>query len=294
MPKEVTILTWNVVSMRNLVDKANLAPPGQPPLSFLDWLERTAPDIICFQETKLQENQVPDALKTLHGYHIAWNFADKKGYSGVATFSRERPLRIEHGIGSERFDKEGRVLMTEFPAFMLFNVYFPKAYSHREVENARREGAANAEIMAARLPFKLDFYDAIIDHIDRYKAKGKNIVLCGDFNTAHREIDLARPKENKDTSGFLPEERAKIDKLVSHGYIDTFRWLNPDAREYTWWSYRFKAREKDIGWRLDYFFISESLLPALSRAFILKDVYGSDHCPAGITLCCPSRPMLSM
>ena len=284
MPRGLTILTWNVVSMRNMLDKSNLAPPGQPPLSFLSWLEKTAPDIICFQETKLQENQLPAALQSPHGYHTTWNFADRKGYSGVATFSQEKPLKIERGIGSENFDREGRVLMTEFPDFILFNVYFPKAYSPREVETARKEGAANAEIMASRLPFKLAFYDAIIEHIDRYKAQGKNIVLCGDFNTAHREIDLARPKANKDTSGFLPEERALIDKLVSHGYIDTFRHLHPDARQYTWWSYRFRAREKDIGWRLDYFFISESLLPALASAFILKDVYGSDHCPDGLTL----------
>lgn len=284
MSKEVTLLSWNVVSLRNMLEKSNLAPAGQAPLSFLSWLQKTRPDVACFQETKLQENQVPDALKSPHGYHTAWSFAEKKGYSGVATFSMDEPVSTVRGIGVDRFDVEGRVLMTEFPSFMLFNVYFPKAYSPREAEIARKEGAANAETMASRLPFKLAFYDAFLEHVDSFKAKGGKIVICGDFNVAHEEIDLARPKANRDTSGFLPEERAWMDRLIAHGYIDTYRWLNPDARQYTWWSYRFKAREKDIGWRLDYFFISENLLPSLSRAFILKDVYGSDHCPVGITL----------
>lgn len=284
MPKELTLLTWNVVSMRNVLDKANLAPAGQPPLTFLQWLEKAGPDVICFQETKLQEHQVPDALRSPLGYHTAWNFAEKKGYSGVATFSREKPLQTGQGFGVQRFDSEGRVLMTEFAGFTLFNVYFPKAYSAREVDTARKEGAANAETMAGRLPFKLAFYDTFLEHVDSLKARGKKIVICGDFNTAHQEIDLARPKANKDTSGFLPEERAWMDKLISHGYVDTYRQLNPNSSHYTWWSYRFKAREKDVGWRLDYFFISDNLLPALNNAFILKDVHGSDHCPAGITL----------
>ena len=284
MSKELTLLSWNVVSLRNMLDKSNLAPAGQAPLSFLSWLQKARPDVACFQETKLQENQVPDALKSPYGYHTAWSFAEKKGYSGVATFSMDKPVSTVRGIGVDRFDVEGRVLMTEFPGFMLFNVYFPKAYSPREAEIARKEGAANAETMASRLPFKLAFYDAFLEHVDSFKAKGKKIVICGDFNVAHEEIDLARPKANRDTSGFLPEERAWMDRLIAHGYIDTYRRLNPDAGQYTWWSYRFKAREKDIGWRLDYFFISENLLPSLSRAFILKDVYGSDHCPVGITL----------
>jgi len=284
MPKEITLLTWNVVSLRNMLDKANLAPAGKPQLTFLQWLEKASPDVICFQETKLQEQQLPDALQYPPGYYTAWNFAERKGYSGVATFSREKPLEIERGFGIERFDAEGRALMTEFAGFTLFNVYFPKAYSPREVSTARSEGAANAETMAGRLPFKLAFYDAFLEHIDSLRAKGHKIVICGDFNTAHQEIDLARPKANKDTSGFLPEERAWMNKLISHGYIDTFRLFNPNSSQYTWWSYRFKAREKDVGWRLDYFFISDNLLPALNNAFILKDVQGSDHCPAGITL----------
>jgi exodeoxyribonuclease-3 len=152
------------------------------------------------------------------------------------------------------------------------------------VATARKEGAANAEKMAERLPFKLAFYDSFLAHIDKLREHGDHIIVCGDFNVAHREIDLARPKENRETSGFLPEERAWMDKLVSHGYIDTFRHYNQEPGNYTWWSYRFKAREKDVGWRLDYFFISSGLLKSLSSAFILKDVHGSDHCPAGITL----------
>jgi exodeoxyribonuclease-3 len=284
MTKDLKLISWNVVSLRNMLEKANLAPAGHHPLSFLDWLQRESPDIICFQETKLQQNQIPSALAAPPGYHTAWNFADRKGYSGVATFSRDKPLQSATGLNVERFDAEGRVLMTQYPGFKLFNVYFPKAYSQREVATARKEGAANAGIMAERLPFKLAFYDSFLARIDELCERGDNIIVCGDFNVAHHEIDLARPKANRETSGFLPEERAWMDKLVSHGYIDTFRHFNREPGNYTWWSYRFKARAKDIGWRLDYFFISPGLLGSLGSAFILKDVHGSDHCPAGITL----------
>ncbi len=284
MSEQVRLISWNVVSMRNLLDKANLAPAGQPPLTFLDWLKRESPDIICFQETKLQQQQVPPALLNPAGYTTLWTFAEKKGYSGVATFSRSKPLSHNSGLGIDRFDSEGRVLITEYPGFKLFNVYFPKAYSTREVETARREGAGNAEKMAERLPFKLAFYDALLEQVDRLSKRGEKIVICGDFNVAHTEIDLARPRENRETSGFLPEERAWMDNLIDHGFIDTFRHLHRDAGHYTWWSYRFKAREKDIGWRLDYFFISQNLVNSLSNAFILKNVQGSDHCPIGITL----------
>ncbi|MDD5398167.1 MAG: exodeoxyribonuclease III [Dehalococcoidia bacterium] len=278
------LISWNVVSMRNMLDKANLTPAGQPSLPFLDWLKRESPDVICFQETKLQQPQIPPALENPAGYFTLWSFAEKKGYSGVATFSRKKPLSHSSGLGIDRFDSEGRVLMTEYPGFKLFNVYFPKAYSPREVATARKEGAANADKMAERLPFKLAFYDALLDHVDRLSARGEKIVICGDFNVAHTEIDLARPRENRETSGFLPEERAWMDKLTDHGYVDTFRHLHKDAGHYTWWSYRFKARDKDIGWRLDYFFISRNLAGSLTDAFILKDVWGSDHCPVGITL----------
>ncbi|MBN1376177.1 MAG: exodeoxyribonuclease III [Dehalococcoidia bacterium] len=278
------IISWNVVSLRNMLDKANLAAPGQSPLSFLQWLEKESPDIACFQETKLQPGQVPQALQSPLGYHTDWDFAEKKGYSGVATFSRNKPLQARNGLGIARFDSEGRVEVTEYPGFKLFNVYFPKAYGPREVDDLRRQGNPNAERLAERLPYKLAFYDALLERLDSLKARGDRLVICGDFNVAHREIDLARPRANKDTSGFLPEERSWMDKLVEHGYIDTFRHLNSGPGHYTWWSYRFKARAKDIGWRLDYFFISENLLSSLTGAFILKDVHGSDHCPVGLTL----------
>jgi exodeoxyribonuclease-3 len=284
MTEQIKLVSWNVVSMRNMLDKANLAPAGQPPLPFMEWLKQESPDIICFQETRLQSGQVPAALEAPHGYHTSWSFAEKKGYSGVATFSRREPVSHGAGMGIARFDSEGRVLMTEYPGFKLFNVYFPKAYSPREVATARSEGAANADKMAGRLPFKLSFYDALLEHVDSLASRGENIVICGDFNVAHREIDLARPRENRETSGFLPEERAWVDRLIDHGYIDTFRHLNKDAGHYTWWSYRFKARDRDIGWRLDYFFICEKLAKSLTGAFILKNVLGSDHCPVGITL----------
>ncbi len=284
MSEPIRLISWNVVSLRNLLDKANLAPAWQPPLSFLNWLKRESPDIICFQETKLQQPQVPPALQNPAGYLALWSFAEKKGYSGVATFSRGKPLSHSSGLGIDKFDSEGRVLITEYPGFKLYNVYFPKAYSSREVETARREGAGNAEKMAERLPYKLAFYDALLEQVDRLSQRGEKIVICGDFNVAHTEIDLARPRENRETSGFLPEERAWMDRLIDHGYIDTFRHLHRDAGHYTWWSYRFKSREKDVGWRLDYFFISKNLVDSLTDAFILKNVQGSDHCPIGITL----------
>lgn len=284
MAKELKIISWNVVSMRNMLDKANLAPAGGPPLNFLAWLEKESPDIACFQEVKMQPDQVPAALQSPLGYHTLWNFAEKKGYSGVATFSREKPISVQKGFGIPRFDAEGRVLMTEYPGFKLFNVYFPKAYGPKEVANLRKAGDPNAEKIADRMPYKLAFYDAFLEHLDSLKAKGDKLVICGDFNVAHEEIDLARPKANKDTSGFLPEERAWMDKLIQHGYVDTFRHFNKEPGHFSWWSYRFKARDKDIGWRLDYFFITESLLESLTGTFILNDIQGSDHCPVGITL----------
>ena len=284
MTEQIKLISWNVVSMRNMLDKANLAPQGQQPLSFLEWLRQESPDIICFQETKMQQGHVTAGLESPEGYHTSWCFAEKKGYSGVATFSREEPVSRSTGLGIARFDSEGRVLMTQHAGFKLFNIYFPKAYSDREVATARKEGAANADKMAERLPFKLAFYDALLGHVDSLVGRGDNIVICGDFNVAHQEIDLARPRANRETSGFLPEERAWMDRLIDHGYIDTFRHLDKDAGHYTWWSYRFKARDKDIGWRLDYFFISKKLARSLTGAFILKNVQGSDHCPIGITL----------
>jgi exodeoxyribonuclease-3 len=284
MTEQIKLVSWNVVSLRNMLDKANLAPAGQQPLPFLEWLKQESPDILCFQETRLQQGQVPASLENPAGYHTSWSFAEKKGYSGTATFSREEPLSRSPGLGIARFDSEGRVMMTEHPGFKLFNIYFPKAYSPREVATARKEGAANADRMAERLPFKLDFYDALLEHADALAGRGENIVICGDFNVAHQEIDLARPRQNRETSGFLPEERAWMDRLIEHGYIDTFRHLHKDPGNYTWWSYRFKARDKDIGWRLDYFFVSKSLAKSLTGAFILKNVLGSDHCPVGITL----------
>lgn len=284
MEKELKIISWNVVSIRNMLEKANLAPAGQPPTSFLEWLSKESADIACFQEVKLQPAQVPDALKSPPGYHTSWNFAERKGYSGVATFSKEKPVKVQNGFAIQKFDVEGRVLMTEYPEFKLFNVYFPKAYGPKEVADLRKNGDPNADKIAGRMPYKLAFYESFLEYLDSFKDKGDRLIVCGDFNVAHEEIDLAHPKANKDTSGFLPEERAWMDKLVAHGYIDTFRYFYKEPGHYTWWSYRFKARDRDIGWRLDYFFISSNLLPSLTSAFVLKDVHGSDHCPVGITL----------
>jgi exodeoxyribonuclease-3 len=211
--------------------------------------------------------QVPIHLKNTPGYHIFWNPAEKKGYSGVVTYTKEKPLQIKTGFGIKRFDNEGRIMMTEYPDFVLFNVYFPNGKKNRD-----------------RLDFKLDFYDTFLGFTDNLKAEGKNIVVCGDFNTAHKEIDLARPKENEKVSGFLPIERAWIDTFIDHGYVDTFRHFNKEKDQYSWWDVKTRARERNVGWRIDYFFVNKEFLPNVKNAFIMQEVMGSDHCPIGIEI----------
>ena len=257
--KEIELLCWNVNGIRAVKRKG-----------FLEWLYRESPDILCLQETKASPEQLDEDLRQPQGYHVYWDYPERKGYSGVATFTREKPLRVQNGLGVKEFDIEGRVIITEYPGFVLLNVYFP---------NGKKD--------SARLKYKMDFYDTFLDFIDRLKAKGEKLVICGDFNTAHKEIDLARPKENEKVSGFLPIERAWMDKLVAHGYVDTFRHFNKEPNQYTWWDLKSKARERNVGWRLDYFFVSESLLESVSKAFIMSEVTASDHCPVGIVLKIP-------
>ncbi len=250
------LLSWNVNGIRAMVRKG-----------FLDWLGEESPDVLCLQETKAWPEQVPDDVRRPKDYHAYWHKAEKKGYSGVLTYTKEEPVSTNTGLGIGEFDAEGRTVITEYADFILFNIYFPN-------------GKRNPE----RLEYKLRFYDHFLGVAETLREQGKGIVVCGDLNTAHKPIDLARPKENEKESGFLPVERAWMDKLVDHGYIDTFRYFNKEPDNYTWWDYYTRARERNVGWRIDYFFISEELLPRLRKAFILSEVMGSDHCPLGIEL----------
>jgi len=250
------ILSWNVNGIR-AADRKGL----------FNWLKKESPDILCLQEIKALPEQVPPHLRNAPGYHIFLNSAERKGYSGVAIFTKKRPLEIKKGFGIEKFDKEGRMLITEYPSFVLFNIYFPN-------------GKKNDE----RLDYKLNFYDTFLGYADNLKAEGKNIIVCGDFNTAHKEIDLTHPKANENRSGFLPIERAWVDTFADHGYIDTFRHFNKESNQYSWWDLKTRSRERNVGWRIDYFFVNKEFLPHLKKAFIMQDVMGSDHCPVGIEI----------
>jgi len=250
------ILSWNVNGIRAIYKKG-----------FLDWLKQESPHILCLQETKTHPDQLPEALRTPPGYHSYWSSAEKKGYSGVAVYSKTEPKRVDSRLGPDRFDREGRVLELDYGDFILFNIYFPNG------------GAGNK-----RVPFKMDFYNTFFKHAQKLTRSGRKLIICGDVNTAHTEIDLARPKANERNTGFLPEERAWVTKFLAHGYIDTFRHFNKNPGHYTWWDYKTKARERNIGWRIDYFFITPNLLPALKKSTIRKDVPGSDHCPIAIDI----------
>ncbi len=233
-----------------------------------NWFAERGGDIVGLQETKAEEGQVAEAHRCPPGRSSQWLSASrKKGYSGVAVFSRIKPLAVNLELPDPAWQGEGRLIHMEFSAFHYFNVYFPNGQSGDE-----------------RLAYKLGYYDAFLRHAEELR-KTKPIVVCGDFNTAHRPIDLARPKENEETSGFLPIERAWMDRLVEAGYVDTFRHVHGDEpRQYSWWSFRAGARGKNVGWRIDYFFVSEELKGAIKDAWIETDVLGSDHCPVGLEL----------
>lgn len=253
---KIHILSWNVNGIRAAHKK-----------DFLVWLKKASPDILCVQETKAKPEQLAPELLSPEGYHVYWNSAEKPGYSGVAVFSKEEPLSVKRGFGLKRFDSEGRVIEAEFKEFDLLNIYFP-----------------NGGMGADRLKYKLDFYKAAMDYFVKLLKKGKRLVISGDYNTAHKPIDLKRPDENEGTSGFLPVEREWLDRLVERGFVDTFRVFNDKPEQYSWWDMRTFARQRNAGWRIDYHFISESLRPALEEAFIMPDVMGSDHCPIGVVL----------
>ena len=234
---------------------------------FWDWFESVSPDVLCLQETKAQPDDLHDGILEPQGYHAVWNSAEKKGYSGVVTFSKKKPKSTALGMGINKFDTEGRVIRTEFNGFDLLNVYFPNGTSGPE-----------------RLQYKMEFYDAFLEHCESLRSQGKKLIITGDVNTAHKPIDLKNAKANEKNSGFLPEERAWIDKFVSHGYVDTLRINHPEPDQYTWWTYRANARARNIGWRIDYFFVTEDLVKKVNDAFIMPEVMGSDHCPIGLDI----------
>ncbi len=247
------LISWNVNGLRACMNKG-----------FLESISSLSPDILCLQETKMQQGQ---AEIPLEGYHEYWNSAEKKGYSGTAVFTKTEPLQASYGIGMEEHDKEGRVITLEYQDFYLVNVYTP---------NAQRE--------LTRLDYRMQWEDAFRAYLLSLKEK-KPVVVCGDMNVAHQEIDLKNAKSNKGNAGFTEEERKKMTELLASGFLDSFRVLYPDRTDaYSWWSYMFKARERNAGWRIDYFLISENLKDCLKDSFICPEIMGSDHCPVGILL----------
>lgn len=246
------IASWNVNGIRSTQKSG-----------FSKWLEKSNIDVVCIQETKAQLDQLTWDLTNIDSYQLITNSAQKKGYSGTAVYTKISPKITEKNLGMKRFDSEGRMIRLDFNDFILINLYVPN-------------GGRNKENME----YKIDFYQELFKYLK--KLNGKNIILVGDFNIAHKEIDLARPDENKDNTMFTPEERKQIDNLLDLGFIDTFRHLHKEEKKYSWWAYFRNLRERNIGWRIDYVFISESLRSKLMNSFILKDVSGSDHCPVGI------------
>jgi len=253
------IISWNVNGLRAVYNKGN----------FLPLFEKIHPDILCLQETKVHEHQLPPEIIRVPGYFSYFAYPhEKKGYSGVAIYSKIEPKKVEYGMGIPRLDDEGRLISAYFDTFVLLNVYFPN-------------GGGGPE----RLKYKLDFYDAFLKHIEKLKSKGLKIIFCGDVNTAHEEIDLARPKANEQSTGFLPEERAWIDEVVNSGYTDTFRYFHPNKKDaYSYWDMKSRARDRNVGWRIDYFFTSNNILKKIKSANILSEIYGSDHCPISLEL----------
>jgi exodeoxyribonuclease-3 len=254
----VKIISWNVNGYRSSLGKG-----------FKEFLTGSGADVAGLQEVKVLPEQLKAEDMAFSGYNSEWCPALRRGYSGVAAFFRKPPLAVSRGLGEARFDSEGRVIALEYADFHLLNVYFPN-------------GGAGPE----RLKFKLEFYDAFFEHAQRLRKTGKPVIFCGDVNTAHKEIDLARPRENADKSGFMPVERAWLDKITGEGWTDTFRMFEGGGGKYTWWDYKTRARERDTGWRIDYFFINSEAKALVKSAFILSDIPGSDHCPVGIDLDC--------
>ncbi len=247
------LVSWNVNGLRACMGKG-----------FMDFFKEADADIFCIQESKLQEGQISLELP---GYHQYWNYAVKKGYSGTAIFTKEEPLSVSYGLGLEEHDQEGRVITLEFPDFYMVTVYTP-----------------NSQDGLARLDYRMIWEEEFLKYLKKLEEK-KPVIFCGDLNVAHKEIDLKNPKTNRKNAGFTDEEREKFSVLLENGFIDTFRYFYPDLKDaYSWWSYRFHAREKNAGWRIDYFLVSPQLKERLEDAVIYKDVFGSDHCPVALIL----------
>ncbi len=250
------IISWNVNGIRAAERKG-----------FLDYMNKEKPDIMCIQETKAHVDQLSDALKNIPGYTSYFVLGEKKGYSGVAIYTKTTPREVTIGCGEPRFDAEGRVICAEYDDFMLYNIYYPN-------------GGRGPE----RVQYKLEFYDYMLAKWETLRKQGKKLILTGDFNTAHKEIDLARPKENSKNTGFLPEERAWLDKIASMGYVDVFRTFNQEPEWYTYWDQFTRARERNVGWRIDYFWVTPDVVPMVKEAPIRMEILGSDHCPIELHL----------
>lgn len=260
------IISWNINGYR--------AVTGQNPKKqygkiikddnvLFRYIEKENPDVICLQETKSDIEQIREDLVAPPGYnHYYHSCRRKKGYSGVVTFSKEKADSSKKEFSIEKFDNEGRFIETDFGDFVIFNIYFPNGTSGYD-----------------RVEYKLEFYDALFSYIDGYLKDGRKVLVCGDYNTAHTEIDLARPKENINTSGFLPEERAKLDEVFNRGFVDSFRLFNEEPEHYTWWSQRGRARENNVGWRIDYHLVSENFAQEIKNSYHQEKERGSDHCP---------------
>lgn len=257
--RKITLLSWNVNGLRAVIKKG-----------FSDIVRDLDPDILLLQETKLQEDQRTDDMIHLGAYESFWSYSIvKKGYSGVAAYSKLSPEKVTTSFLKPEFDNEGRVIQLEYEDFILFNIYFP-----------------NGQMSDERLAYKLDFYDWFLAHANALRDQGKSLIIAGDFNTAHNDIDLKNPGPNAKRSGFLRIERDVLDRMTQMGYVDSFRYFYPDTIKYSWWSYRFNARKNNAGWRIDYFFVTQDLIDKgiVKDAFIDNDVFGSDHCPVGLSL----------
>lgn len=252
--EQMKLISWNVNGLRAVMGK-----------SFMEEFKRLDADFFCLQETKLQAGQIELELP---GYHQYWNYAEKKGYSGTAIFAKQAPLNVTYGLGMEEHDHEGRVITLEYSDFYLITVYTP-----------------NSQDELKRLDYRMQWEDDFRAYLNRL-AEDKGVVVCGDMNVAHTEIDLKNPKTNRNNAGFTDRERAKMTELLESGFIDTYRYFYPDTEGvYSWWSYRFQARQKNAGWRIDYFLVSENMKERLTGAAIHTDIFGSDHCPVELTIC---------
>jgi exodeoxyribonuclease-3 len=256
-PNQVRILSWNVNGLRSCAGKG-----------FARVLGRSRAEIVGLQEVRARPEQLPAWLREPRRWHTAFSTAERPGYSGVALFARRPPDRVDTALGVPEFDREGRLQLARFGRLVIANVYFPKG-SGRDRDNSR-------------VPYKLAFYRALFEELEKLRRSGRRVLVMGDFNTAHREIDLARPRDNRDQSGFLPEERAELDRWLARGWVDSFRRFDPSPQRYSWWSQRFGVRARNVGWRIDYVLASPAAMRFVRRGFLQPQVMGSDHCPAGV------------